>query len=87
MFAIINRLALAGVVLLASTFTTLAQGVGSGPVARECRQDIQAVCSNLKHGNRDIRACLEAKRSQLSAKCRWALDNTGGGWGRRVTPR
>jgi hypothetical protein len=57
------------------------QGAGLGPVASACQTAIEQKCVGKEHGNRDIRACLEANRASLSAACKAALDNTGGGRG------
>lgn len=57
------------------------QGPGTGPVAAACQTEIEQKCAGKEHGNRDIRACLEANRASLSAACKAALDSTGGGRG------
>lgn len=57
------------------------QGPGTGPVVAACQTEIEQKCAGKEHGNRDIRACLEANRASLSAACKAALDSTGGGRG------
>jgi hypothetical protein len=66
-------LAIAG--LLAVMLPAIAQ---DGPVATECAADIQKYCADKGHGNRQTRSCLEDHYKKVSAKCRKALDNTGG---------
>ncbi len=58
------------------------QGMGTGPVASACQTEIADKCAGKQHGNRAVRACLEANRSSLSEACKTALDTTGGGRGR-----
>lgn len=57
----------------------LAQGDGSGPVAKACKSDITKLCPGLKHGQGEVRACLETHKEHVGAKCRKALEGTGGG--------
>lgn len=52
-----------------------------GPVASACASDIQKYCKDVPHANRAARNCLEAKRDDVSASCRQALDLTGPGRG------
>ena len=60
------------------------QGMGTGPVATACKAEIADKCAGKQHGNRAVRACLEANRSSLSDACKTALDTTGGGRGRNL---
>lgn len=55
------------------------RGPGSGPVARLCMHEIDKHCAGVEHGTGAVRACLEAKRSELGNACAIALDNTGPG--------
>jgi hypothetical protein len=64
------------------TTMTLAQGGGGGPVAQQCASDIKKFCADKQHDGA-VRACLEQKKDQVSAKCKAALDTTGGGQGRK----
>jgi hypothetical protein len=50
-----------------------------GPVATECKDDIAAFCAGKKHGQGEVRACLEANKDKASAACKTALETTGGG--------
>lgn len=56
-------------------------GPGRGPVAQNCADEITKLCAGKKHGHGEIRGCLEAHKSQVSDKCKHALDTTG--WGRK----
>jgi hypothetical protein len=73
---------IAGAAMLASASPGAAQGTGSGPVATVCAAEISKYCATQRHGGGAVRACLEARRSKLSARCRNALSGTGGGYGR-----
>lgn len=68
---------------LASAGVGFAQGAGggqgNGPVATACAAEITKYCAKLSHGSGDIRACLEKNKANVSAGCKAALDNTGGG--------
>ncbi len=77
---------LAACIALFSTVPALAQGMGTGPVATQCANDIQGLCANKGHGTRQTRSCLEASRDKVSAECRQALDTTGRGRGRGRGP-
>ena len=50
----------------------------SGPVARQCKQDIATYCAGETH-NGGVRSCLEKNHDQVSQACQQALDTTGGG--------
>ena len=58
----------------------------SGPVGTACEGDIAALCAGKAHGG-DVRACLQANYAKVSAACKTALDNTGGGRGPGLGPR
>jgi hypothetical protein len=64
---------------LAFTIPALAQGMGQGPVAAACAQEIEKYCSGIPHGRGAVRACLEENTRKLSEQCRAALGGTGGG--------
>lgn len=68
--------------MLASASPSAAQRAGYGPVASACSAEIARYCANERHGSGAVRACLQANRVKLSARCRRALANTGGGYGR-----
>jgi len=53
-----------------------ANAQGAGWVETQCAADIQKFCAGLPHEQGRVRACLEAKRSAVSAVCRKALDDT-----------
>ena len=62
--------------------TVLVPTVGfaqTGPVAKNCAADITKYCPGKGHTAGQTRSCLEANRTKVSAKCRSALDSTGGG--------
>lgn len=52
-----------------------------GPVATACKDDIAKLCAGKSHENREVRTCLEANKSKVSAACKTALETTGGGKG------
>ncbi|ALK08518.1 hypothetical protein [Blastochloris viridis] len=56
-------------------------GQGTGPVGQTCAADLAKYCAKAPHGAGEARACLEDNRAKLTADCRNALDNTGGGRG------
>ena len=80
-----NRSLLATAALAAAALTTpaLAQGpgTGTGPVATACKAEIAKFCAGKEHGAGDVRKCLEAKKAEVSAGCKTALDTTGPGKG------
>ncbi len=61
------------------------RGPGQGPVITECKDDIAKYCAGKPHepGDGGVRACLEAKKAEVTAACKTALDTTGGGLGRK----
>ena len=61
---------------------TVAQGMGTGPVAKQCASDIQKYCADKQHGHGEVRACLESKKDKVSPACKKALETTGGGRGK-----
>mgnify|MGYP005812171297 CR=1 FL=1 len=70
---------LASASVLILTAPVLAQGTGTGPVAKQCAGDIEKFCAGMQHGKGEIRACLEGRKAEVSAACREALDTTGPG--------
>jgi hypothetical protein len=78
-------LLLALAAILGSPNLAIAQAVGTGPVATQCAAEIKQHCANKTHGAGEVRACLEAHKSDVSPACRQALDTTGGGRGRNRT--
>lgn len=76
-----TTLALAAAAVVAATAAWAQQpgkGPGQGPVITQCKDDIAKHCAGKQHDG-EVRACLETKRTQVSAVCRTALDTTGGG--------
>ncbi|MFA6920432.1 MAG: cysteine rich repeat-containing protein [Gallionella sp.] len=59
-----------------------AQGMGTGPVAKQCASDIQKFCTDKQHGHGEVRACLESQKDKVSPACKEALETTGGGRGK-----
>jgi hypothetical protein len=59
--------------------SAVAQGMGTGPVAKQCASDIQKFCADKQHGHGEVRACLESKKDKVTAACKEALETTGGG--------
>jgi hypothetical protein len=53
----------------------------NGPVATACKDDLVKYCPGKDHGQRDARTCLEDNKGKVSAACKSALENTGGGRG------
>ncbi len=53
-----------------------------GLVAESCKTEIEKFCADKQHGYGEIRACLEAKKSESSEVCKKALDTTGPGKGK-----
>jgi Cysteine rich repeat len=80
------KLAIASCLTLAAVGPPLAQqsgkGPGQGPVITQCRDDIAKFCASKSHDG-EVRACLAAKKSEVTAACKTALDATGGGQGRK----
>lgn len=67
---------------LATVASTALAQQGQGPVARACASDIAKYCTGKSHQNREVRTCLEANKSKVSASCKTALDTSGGGPGK-----
>ncbi len=57
-----------------------------GPVATACSTDISKFCADKKHGQGEVRACLESNKDKVSADCKAALDTTGPGQGKGMMP-
>ena len=79
-------LAIASCLALAAVSASLAQqpgkGPGQGPVITQCKDDIAKFCAGKSHDG-EVRACLEAKKAEVTVACKTALDTTGGGQGRK----
>lgn len=56
---------------------------GRRAVMRNCADEMTKHCAGKSHRRGEMRACLVAKKDQVSAACREALDSTGRGRGRR----
>lgn len=80
------KLTIAACLALATVSTSLAQqpgrGSGQGPVITQCKDDIAKFCAGKSHDG-EVRACLEAKKTDVTAACKTALSTTGGGKGRK----
>jgi Cysteine rich repeat len=76
------RFALAAItfVALGSAFAqTPGRGPGQGPVITQCKDDIAKFCAARQHQQDEVRACLEAKKTEVTAACKTALETTGRG--------
>lgn len=65
----------------ATIATPMAAGAQGGPVANACKDDIAKYCVGKKHGQGEVRVCLEANRDKVTAACKTTLDTTGPGKG------
>jgi hypothetical protein len=68
--------------ILLAEGTVMAQGKGTGPVAKQCSSDIKEFCADKQHGHGEVRACLESKMDKVTPVCKEALETTGGGKGK-----
>lgn len=68
------------VTLIAVSMT--AADAQSGRVGRACRTELANLCAGKPHDG-SARICLEENYDKVSARCKKALDTTGGGRGRR----
>jgi hypothetical protein len=57
-----------------------------GPVATACSVEISKFCADKKHGQGEVRACLELNKDKVSPECKAALDTTGPGKGKGTMP-
>lgn len=70
------------VLIMASFLMSLASYAGGdGPVASVCKSDIEKFCSDKQHVAKEVRACLETKKAEISKECLQVLENTGPGSG------
>lgn len=80
------KLTVAACLALAAVSASFAQQPGKGPtqgpVITQCKDDIAKFCAGKSHDG-EVRACLEAKKAEVTAACKTALDTTGGGQGRK----
>jgi hypothetical protein len=75
--------AASSVVVLGSALAQApAKGPGLGPVITQSKDDIVKFCNGKSHDG-EVRACLDAKKSEVTAACKTALDTTGRGQGRK----
>ncbi len=67
------------IIAAAAAFGSLAVAAAqSGPVAKNCKEDIPQFCAGLPHDG-SVRHCLESNYDKVSAACKHALDTTGPG--------
>lgn len=68
------------VALISVSLLALCAGLGGpaaaqqGPVASACANEMAQVCAGKKHGQGEMRACLEANKDKVSPACKQALD-------------
>jgi len=79
----LKTIILASAASLTIALLAMAQGSGTGPVARQCAEDIKKFCAGMQHGSGEVRGCLEAKKADVSAACKEAIDTTGPGKGKK----
>ncbi|MGZ6480495.1 MAG: cysteine rich repeat-containing protein [Bdellovibrionales bacterium] len=73
-----SRFLLLSLLSLTTSFANAQGGSrGQGPVATQCKTEIEKFCADKKHEHGEVRLCLEAKKDELSAKCKLALESTG----------
>lgn len=72
----------AGLTLLSLAMISITASAQGGPVMTQCKDDIAKFCAEKTHVNRELRECLESKKSEVTAECKAALDSTGPGKGR-----
>ncbi|QOG19621.1 MULTISPECIES: cysteine rich repeat-containing protein [Bradyrhizobium] len=68
-----SKLSFAAIVL-AVAFSGVASAQSSDPRGA-CKADYDKFCAGIAPGGGKVIACLEAKRDQLSATCKAALDS------------
>ena len=66
----------AGSVAIAVLFASPAQAV-SPKVEKACKGDYKRLCPAYKVGSAQLRACMEAKQSEISSRCIDALIDSG----------
>lgn len=70
-------------IIISSFLVSLASyAEGNGPVASVCKTDIERFCSDKQHVAKEVRACLETKKTEISKECLQVLENTGPGMGK-----
>ena len=77
-----NKVILMLAIVLPSLTAQSAFAEATGFVAPDCKVEIEKFCADKEHGRGEVRACLEAKKGELSEACQKALDSTGPGKGR-----
>lgn len=75
---LIALVSLAALVAVPAMAQRAGRGPGQGPVMTQCKTDIAKYCAGKGHGGA-TRSCLEAKKADVTAACRTALESTGGG--------
>lgn len=48
-----------------------------GPVAAQCKAEIEKHCADKAHDHGAVRTCLTEKKDELSEPCKKALESTG----------
>jgi hypothetical protein len=56
-----------------SAFAIDAAAQPGSPVAAACKQDVQALCNDVKPGEGRVKECMKSHREQLSAGCKAAI--------------
>lgn len=63
-------------VIATVAMTGMACAQGLGVVKQGCEAEIAKLCADKQHVRGAVRACLEARKSEVSTTCRQALDAT-----------
>lgn len=80
--AILAAITASAVLVTTASAQQPGRGPGQGPVITQCQDDIAKFCAGKSH-NGEVRTCLEAKKAEVTAACKTALDTTGGGQHRK----
>ncbi len=70
-----RTIALAAILVAATSLPALAQGGSVAEGEAACRGDYRKLCNGVKPGGGRIIACLKKQHDQLSPACRTYLDN------------
>lgn len=77
-----KRINIAFMIIFSACFARPASAEELGPVATNCKAEIAKFCADKKHGRGEVRACLDARKEELSDACKKALETTGPGRGK-----